>query len=629
MSLYSNDIRKMTDEEREAQLRADPRLGDVEPGRVFCKMCNSWIRLNMATGFLRGNWLRHAERCKGKSHWEGKAPEAQEGPPELRPVEIIDLDDSETLGHGHFGYIELGRLIGKFEPTISSIDYGKPPETKAVPVLKQQPTWSMPNLRARTNTPTRNGSVPLPQSTSEPKVSDTGKRMHRSEESRKLELENDDRTKIVQPDKILCAMCDRWIQMRRDVSYSPQNWLKHAGICEQRTGWLKRNKAGKPENNESPSMPVTREPSEDPVPYNARVRAKERSALDAPPALKPVDWDQIVGSDDDDDDESTMADVGLSADTLPSSKHNILSVKTPASTTTGPESPSQRLVIPTPLTSLRTSKAETKILSTSSSTSPGVRIPPSSSPPMVGPFTTVPLSFYRPTYPQHVVQHGYNSSKDGIPVKGASPHNGGGAQRPVPFVVPHLLPRPVLVPISHAAGQRSAIPSPFRLPATPPLPPPVGIAKTNTPMLTPPPTAPMTNGAASPASANPPQSAQVPREASGVAVPTPVRSVLEQPTIASDAAALDKSPLSPPAASGKSAPRKSSYGPVGPGVLQLAPESSTKQDTPTVQKDIMSPPPTAGVTNKEMSVPSESLPSEHLEMHPIIGTGQEAMSAEA
>lgn len=63
------DPRMVTDEERKAQLLTDPRLGGIEPGRVFCKMCNTWIRLNMTTGYLRGNWLRHAQRCRGSEKY--------------------------------------------------------------------------------------------------------------------------------------------------------------------------------------------------------------------------------------------------------------------------------------------------------------------------------------------------------------------------------------------------------------------------------------------------------------------------------------------------------------------------------------------------------------------------------
>ena len=52
------------DEVRRAELLADPRQAAVEPGRVLCKMCNTWIKLNASGGYLPGNWRRHASRCQ-------------------------------------------------------------------------------------------------------------------------------------------------------------------------------------------------------------------------------------------------------------------------------------------------------------------------------------------------------------------------------------------------------------------------------------------------------------------------------------------------------------------------------------------------------------------------------------
>lgn len=168
-------------------------------------------------------------------------PEASTELPELSAVEVIDLEAENSVG-GHFGFVELGSLIGKFEPTISSTDYGNAADAKPTPPqVKQLVARSVPVLRARPSTPTIVNQAPQPQVEAKATDTGTGKRPHRSEQMRKHELENDPRTKIVHPDKILCALCDRWIQMRRDVAYSPQNWLKHAGICEQRTGLVFRD----------------------------------------------------------------------------------------------------------------------------------------------------------------------------------------------------------------------------------------------------------------------------------------------------------------------------------------------------------------------------------------------------
>lgn len=56
-----------TDSRREAELRADPRAAAVERGRVLCRLCSSWIRLQQVHTFLPGNWLRHINRCEKRT----------------------------------------------------------------------------------------------------------------------------------------------------------------------------------------------------------------------------------------------------------------------------------------------------------------------------------------------------------------------------------------------------------------------------------------------------------------------------------------------------------------------------------------------------------------------------------
>ncbi|KAI5121436.1 hypothetical protein M0805_006197 [Coniferiporia weirii] len=286
------------DEEREAQLRADPRQAGVEPGRVYCRMCNNWIKLNAATGYLSSNWQRHAQRCQRKTNWKGVLPSNDVGSPELQAVEVIDLE-LEDSDNGVFGYVELGHLISALEPSVSSTDYGPVPKASEPGVApKETPTFNIPTLRARTNTPTLPSHV-----YSEPKVTEDGKRMHRTEEFRKEELKNDPRTSTVLPDKILCGMCGRWIQMRRDVAYSAQNWLKHAGICEVRSGWLQNVKAKSPPKGVlSVSRSINNE--EESIPYNARTHMEvdEEPIGSSAPKFKPVNWEEeVVFSDDEEE----------------------------------------------------------------------------------------------------------------------------------------------------------------------------------------------------------------------------------------------------------------------------------------------------------------------------------------
>ena len=211
----------------------------------------TWVRLSTPLSIFFSIFLHNS--------WKGGALPVVESPPELQPVEVVDLaqEDNENAV---FGFVELESLVNAFEPTVSSTHYGKPWKAPSVETSRK-PTpipYSLPTLRARPSTPSIPSKLrmttkappapiavraPSPVSTPVPaqasKENITGKRMHRSEQSRKEELESDPRTKTVLTDRILCGMCEKWIQMRRDVAYSPQNWLKHAGICEVRSGLVK------------------------------------------------------------------------------------------------------------------------------------------------------------------------------------------------------------------------------------------------------------------------------------------------------------------------------------------------------------------------------------------------------
>ncbi|KAH8116216.1 hypothetical protein DFH11DRAFT_1484852, partial [Phellopilus nigrolimitatus] len=406
--------RKKSDEDRAAELRADPRLGDVEPGRVFCRMCNNWIKLNMATGYLPSNWLRHAQRCQRKSNWQGELPSAGAEPPELQAVEVIDLESDS--GNGVFGYIELGHLVSAFEPSVSSTDYGVRPSEmpEVLQIQKETPIRNIPTLRAR------NSNTPTLSSSNEPKISDSGKRMHRTEESRKEELKSDPRTSSVLPNKILCGMCDHWIQMRRDVAYSPQNWLKHAGICEVRSGWLKKANNGVSLKSVTSTNRIQKE-NENELPYNARIHMEvdeEEIPKPSVPLFKPVDWEQeVVFSDDDDEDEDEDEDDVLSPEIPLDAEPTVLPVSESGNTSAGiaikieEMSASTDLLsdkwktstVPTPLTLLRASKAKRPVTNASASSSALASRPkktPSKSPSASAtptPFTTVPLPLNRPS----------------------------------------------------------------------------------------------------------------------------------------------------------------------------------------------------------------------------------------
>lgn len=55
--------RRRTAEQRAAQLRADPLVGEVEPTRVFCTMCRKWVQLRQDSTYCSYPWEQHREKC--------------------------------------------------------------------------------------------------------------------------------------------------------------------------------------------------------------------------------------------------------------------------------------------------------------------------------------------------------------------------------------------------------------------------------------------------------------------------------------------------------------------------------------------------------------------------------------
>lgn len=53
-------------QQREALLRTDPLVQEVEPHRVLCKMCDEWIKLNENDDFDPCNWHLHLQVCPNR-----------------------------------------------------------------------------------------------------------------------------------------------------------------------------------------------------------------------------------------------------------------------------------------------------------------------------------------------------------------------------------------------------------------------------------------------------------------------------------------------------------------------------------------------------------------------------------
>ncbi|RPD64078.1 hypothetical protein L227DRAFT_571646 [Lentinus tigrinus ALCF2SS1-6] len=92
------DSRRRSADQRAASLRADPYVGEVEPSRVFCKLCHKWVQLRQDSTYCSYPWVQHRTKCL-RRHQKISDREAEIG--ELRATRDAALEgDLEVSDSG-------------------------------------------------------------------------------------------------------------------------------------------------------------------------------------------------------------------------------------------------------------------------------------------------------------------------------------------------------------------------------------------------------------------------------------------------------------------------------------------------------------------------------------------------
>ena len=53
------------EEDRKAIIESSPNAGEIQPHKVFCKGCETWIKLGRDTRYSLRPWRLHSSRCLG------------------------------------------------------------------------------------------------------------------------------------------------------------------------------------------------------------------------------------------------------------------------------------------------------------------------------------------------------------------------------------------------------------------------------------------------------------------------------------------------------------------------------------------------------------------------------------
>ncbi|TFK91462.1 hypothetical protein K466DRAFT_643926 [Polyporus arcularius HHB13444] len=63
--------RMRKEEDRKAFIESDPLSGEVKPDAVFCKGCQTWVKLSTHTRYSSHPWKAHVQKCSGAIHRPG------------------------------------------------------------------------------------------------------------------------------------------------------------------------------------------------------------------------------------------------------------------------------------------------------------------------------------------------------------------------------------------------------------------------------------------------------------------------------------------------------------------------------------------------------------------------------
>ncbi|KIJ65368.1 hypothetical protein HYDPIDRAFT_110409 [Hydnomerulius pinastri MD-312] len=190
-------------DERNALLAKDPDVRKFDAERVLCNICDRWIAVSPENHMQAvQKWLHHRSTCQKAAGPSTSSPSQPEASSSSRP---LNPDDAPP------------RMEQGFQPGSS-----------------RQP--SQPNVDASSSAAKPAGVPPSSPSSSFKDLTPTNfppahESRRRNAEQRAATLRADSLVGEVEPNRVFCSLCKKWVQLRQDSSYCAYPWLQHRGKC--------------------------------------------------------------------------------------------------------------------------------------------------------------------------------------------------------------------------------------------------------------------------------------------------------------------------------------------------------------------------------------------------------------
>ncbi|KAI0046046.1 hypothetical protein FA95DRAFT_1672021 [Auriscalpium vulgare] len=255
---------KRSEDERIEYLRSDPYVAQFEAYRVLCGSCNKWIRLRPNSTYCSIPWDAHRRSCLAKKGSKVNGTEdrntAFASDPDIKKFDgervhcalcnrwvAVGADDHAVHAWTqHRAHCQTPAASASGIPSV-------PPPSQHQMALASMPAHprTMPSTPHAKTTPDPPSPVSGPSSASKDKEfapaqppPDAARR--RNAVQREALLRGDPLLTQVEPNRVFCSLCRKWVQLRQDSTYCAYPWQQHRGKCLLRHGHKVSLVAGEP-----------------------------------------------------------------------------------------------------------------------------------------------------------------------------------------------------------------------------------------------------------------------------------------------------------------------------------------------------------------------------------------------
>ncbi|KAH9989918.1 hypothetical protein BJV74DRAFT_878122 [Russula compacta] len=326
---------KRTEEERIKYLRSDPYVAKFDAYRVLCASCDKWIRLRPNSTYCSIPWDAHRKSCLARKGTKDPAPPFVAADPGARKYDgervlckvcnsWIFVGQETKAAQAWSQHRAQCRPASPSAPSAaSSIPSVPPPSQHRLALVSALPPPASRTVKEKDHPPSPLASS-SPQPPSAPQLSDPSlstpapssgsESRKRNAEQRAALLRADPLLAQVEPHRVFCALCRKWVQLRQDSTFCAYPWQQHRSKCVIRHEKKTKVKVVGSVTHGGRATPASGDESTDYYELGAEAEEVDTAAEDA---------DAVLDADATDNQTPRYAELDSPADRLNFTRHSI------------------------------------------------------------------------------------------------------------------------------------------------------------------------------------------------------------------------------------------------------------------------------------------------------------------